>query len=366
MATYYYPYSDGSGGSTSNSNVRYRIKVDTTIVSSSARTVKITAALQFKNTANWTGTYYSKNIQKEYVVGIGSASTGTGSTWSMTNITSWTTLISVENTVTATSNGNITFNVWAESIGNPTPGRIDSADFTDTVASGLPSVTTTYNITLDPDGGWFTSSYDTVHRTSAKTYVIARGASILDVIAGKTGYINTEWRTAKNGGGTKILDEGGDLINIGQNWTLYPHWAVDQFTIHYMMSYESEWFSQSFDYNTSALITASIPTRNGYNFLGWNTKMNGTGISYTAGDSFPMPAQDIYLYAMWQVEPVTTPTELPTLKQMKIKKKKDSNSSVIEWEPIYALWVKTKNGSVDEWKIVPIINFFIKKNGNWE
>ena len=62
MATYYYPYSDGSGGSTSNSNVRYRIKVDTTIVSSSARTVKITAALQFRNIANWTGTYYSKNI----------------------------------------------------------------------------------------------------------------------------------------------------------------------------------------------------------------------------------------------------------------------------------------------------------------
>lgn len=52
MATCYYPNSDGSGQATSNSNVRYRIMVTTSIVSSSARTVKLTAVLQFKNTAN--------------------------------------------------------------------------------------------------------------------------------------------------------------------------------------------------------------------------------------------------------------------------------------------------------------------------
>ena len=40
-------------------------------------------------------------------------------------------------------------------------------------------------------------------------------------------------------------------------------------------------------------------SKEGYVFLGWNTKEDGTGESYAPGAYFSMPAQDVKLYAQW-------------------------------------------------------------------
>ena len=39
--------------------------------------------------------------------------------------------------------------------------------------------------------------------------------------------------------------------------------------------------------------------RDGFAFIGWNTKQDGSGIFYIPGDWFIMPAEDVHLYAMW-------------------------------------------------------------------
>ncbi|AEC01294.1 fimbrillin family protein [Parasphaerochaeta coccoides] len=39
-----------------------------------------------------------------------------------------------------------------------------------------------------------------------------------------------------------------------------------------------------------------------YYFGGWNTTSDGTGVRYSAGDSFTMPAHDVTLYAQWLVK----------------------------------------------------------------
>lgn len=51
--------------------------------------------------------------------------------------------------------------------------------------------------------------------------------------------------------------------------------------------------------------------REGYQFLGWNTKMDGSGESYDSGLKFNMPEENIELYAQWQKlpEPETLPDE---------------------------------------------------------
>lgn len=51
--------------------------------------------------------------------------------------------------------------------------------------------------------------------------------------------------------------------------------------------------------------------REGYQFLGWNTKMDGSGESYDSGLKFNMPEENIELYAQWQklLEPETLPDE---------------------------------------------------------
>lgn len=54
-------------------------------------------------------------------------------------------------------------------------------------------------------------------------------------------------------------------------------------------------------YTAGSTVTVSdlTPTRNGYTFTGWNTKANGTGISY-AGNAQFIINKDTTLYAQWE------------------------------------------------------------------
>lgn len=348
MATFYYPEEDG--GNTSNSNVNYRIKVDTSIVSSSARTVKLTASLQFKNTQGYTGTYYSQNIQWEYSLGIGNTEVGSSSTWSMSNITSWTTLISTSETVSAQADGSVSFSTWAESTGYPTPGRISGAEYTDTVASGLPQQTTTYNFILNPASGEFSCSFDPTWRSTRQTYVLASGSTVTNVLAKRTGYTCTDgWYTAASGG-TKVLDNGGSLIGIARNWELYPHWTINSYSIKYYND-DTLFYEESKNYNSTVSIISSVPVKEGYTFLRWNTSSSGLGTNYQDGDTFILGAEEVHLYAIWKMN--ETIVERNKSKNVEIK---NSNN----WISHDILWIKY-NG---EWNLIKDI--FIKKDGNWE
>jgi uncharacterized repeat protein (TIGR02543 family) len=52
-------------------------------------------------------------------------------------------------------------------------------------------------------------------------------------------------------------------------------------------------------------LSATVPERDGYTFVGWNTASNGSGVSYVAAGSLVMPAQNLVLYAVWQGNPHT-------------------------------------------------------------
>jgi uncharacterized repeat protein (TIGR02543 family) len=55
-------------------------------------------------------------------------------------------------------------------------------------------------------------------------------------------------------------------------------------------------------YLEGAAVTVLGPgdmVRSGHAFTGWNTAANGSGIGYSPGDSFAMPAEDVTLYAQW-------------------------------------------------------------------
>ncbi len=53
-------------------------------------------------------------------------------------------------------------------------------------------------------------------------------------------------------------------------------------------------------YATALTLSSSKPTRNGYIFVNWNTKADGTGKSYAAGASYTSNAA-VTLYAQWKV-----------------------------------------------------------------
>ncbi len=52
-------------------------------------------------------------------------------------------------------------------------------------------------------------------------------------------------------------------------------------------------------YGSGALLSDTVPTREGYTFLGWATSANATSATYHPGDGFT-PNADTTLYAVWQ------------------------------------------------------------------
>lgn len=57
-------------------------------------------------------------------------------------------------------------------------------------------------------------------------------------------------------------------------------------------------------YNTNVRISSLIPTRAGYQFLGWSTNPSSATPEYTAGASFVVPSRNVTLYAVWKINHV--------------------------------------------------------------
>jgi uncharacterized repeat protein (TIGR02543 family) len=60
-----------------------------------------------------------------------------------------------------------------------------------------------------------------------------------------------------------------------------------------------------------ATLPTDKPTLDGYDFLGWNTKPNGSGDKYDPGQDITLK-EDLTLYAQWSPEPMPKPMPKPT------------------------------------------------------
>jgi len=79
--------------------------------------------------------------------------------------------------------------------------------------------------------------------------------------------------------------------------------------------------SQTMTYDVSAALTANTLTRDGYTFAGWNTAADGSGTSYTDGQSVKNLAEsgEVTLYAQWTEvsEPIVDPPVEPPVEPAK-------------------------------------------------
>lgn len=65
---------------------------------------------------------------------------------------------------------------------------------------------------------------------------------------------------------------------------------------------------ESYQFNALVNIADGVPERDGYQFIGWNTKADGSGVSYTKDDTFYMPCYRVTLYAQWKANTTYTVT----------------------------------------------------------
>lgn len=93
---------------------------------------------------------------------------------------------------------------------------------------------------------------------------------------------------------------------------------VDEYVVHsvFYISNDSQGGSVPVDsevYASGASVTvldnSGSLVKTGYVFNGWNTSQDGSGVSYTPGNTFAMGSSDLNLYVQWR-EPITTSVTL--------------------------------------------------------
>ncbi len=96
----------------------------------------------------------------------------------------------------------------------------------------------------------------------------------------------------------------GSIVSIAHDHDLYAKWTEKIYYIIFNSNGGLGEDSQSKKYGETVILSASTPTRAGFNFTGWYTSSNGTGVKYSNGDSYSDNA-DIVLYAGWERQKYT-------------------------------------------------------------
>ena len=251
--------------------------------------------------------YYDPGADKVFAVGVSSTYTvkksESGATTGGTVTLGTTTLSTSDTSMDAGSYDlSITapagYKVSAVSVsgGSLTAGETGSAEYTGTVnVSDNTTITVTYakltySISYNTNGGSGAPDAQT------KTYNVA--LTLSSTKPTRTGYTFLNWNTKSDGTGTTYASGASYTANAAA--TLYAQWKADTYTITYDANGGSGApDAQTKTYGVSLTLTTSKPTRDGYNFTGWNTAANGSGTAYASGGTFTTNAATT-LYAQWE------------------------------------------------------------------
>ena len=181
-----------------------------------------------------------------------------------------------------------------------------------------PTYTFTYNGNTNTSG---TAPIDGSSPYTSGSNVTVLGNSGSPVLA-KSGFTFAGWNTIANGSGTPYSQ--GNTFAINADTTLYAQWTLVAYTITYNGNTNTSGnvpTDESSPYASGSTVTvlgnSGSPAleNSGFTFAGWNTIANGSGISFSQGNTFTVYANTT-LYARWR--PVdssspSTPTALSSV-----------------------------------------------------
>ena len=188
--------------------------------------------------------------------------------------------------------------------------KVETSDIT-LFAQWVAENVTTYSVTYNGNG----NTGGTVPTDSNK-YVADDKVTIKDNTGSlvKSGFTFAGWNSKADGSGTTYA--AGDSFAIGSaDVTLYAKWVAENVTT-YSVTYNGNGNTggtvptDSNKYVADDKVTTKDNTgslvKSGFTFAGWNTKADGSGATYAAGDSFAIGSADVTLYVKWVAENVTT------------------------------------------------------------
>lgn len=153
---------------------------------------------------------------------------------------------------------------------------------------------TTYTVTYNANGGTGAPSNQTKKQGENLTISTTKPT--------KTGYTFTSWNTKADGTGTKY--DIGATYTADANITLYAQYKEN--TVTYTIKYDANDGTGAPEEQTKTkgkelVLSTTEPTKEGYKFVNWNTKKDGTGESYKAGAKYTKDG-NVTLYAQYEKE----------------------------------------------------------------
>ena len=125
----------------------------------------------------------------------------------------------------------------------------------------------------------------------------------------RTGYTFGGYYDQTNGAGTQYYNASGGSVrswNKASNTTLYAKWTANTYYVRFNKNASDAtgtMSNETFTYGTAKALTSNAFSRTGYTFAGWTTNANGTGTSYTNGQSVSNLTSTangtVDLYAKW-------------------------------------------------------------------
>ena len=118
----------------------------------------------------------------------------------------------------------------------------------------------------------------------------------------RTGYSFAGWATEKGG---NVVYSNGATYTANANVTLYAKWTAHKYTVKFNGngSTSGSMSNQTFTYGTAQKLTSNAFKKTGFTFSKWTRNADGTGTSYTNGQSVKnltsTNGATINLYAQW-------------------------------------------------------------------
>ena len=246
-------------------------------------------------TANASATLYAvweQNAPTTYTVSY-NANGGSGAPSSQTKTHNVTLTLSS----TKPTRSGYTFLGWSTSSTATSPTYYASGSYTANASVTLYAVWSknppaTYTVSFNANGG--SGAPSSVTKTDGVTLYLPTTEPY------RSNYEFLGWSTSSTA--TSPTYYAGGSFSRNANTTLYAVWeySPETYTVRYNANGGTGApSSQTKTYGVNLTLSSTIPTRSGYNFLGWSTSSTATSATYSAGGSYTANS-GATLYAVWE------------------------------------------------------------------
>lgn len=221
-------------------------------------------------------------------------------------------------------------------------GAVKAFVYQDKGLSGNNVDTRTFAVSTNKNASFAIVTYHNTQNDENKTFYLEKGIKTtiwngMDTVGlnWSNGADNTRlagWSTTPNGAKEYELSQS---FTPTEDLNLYTVWEKTTVTVTYDAnggSWSNGPLIENPNTGSDYKVTMQTPSRNGYEFQGWNTKADGSGAAYASGTTINQIQSDLTLYAQWKnVQKYSVAVSLSTVSGTMLK---STTKNDVQWDTL--------------------------------